>query len=144
MRKKVHLYLLLFFFWAIGPVSFAQSPLFKFGVTKSGVYKITESNARQLGFQNLSEVTFFGYPGMLPQKLDSAQLSHQEISSWQSGNALFVYLEGPTRGHGHRRHRRRSGLSLARPVRADDRVAAFGRKRQAARVQANEVGHQLV
>lgn len=97
MRKKVHLYLLLFFFWAIGPVSFAQSPLFKFGVTKSGVYKITESNARQLGFQNLSEVTFFGYPGMLPQKLDSAQLSHQEISSWQSGNALFVYLEGPTR-----------------------------------------------
>ena len=97
MRKKVHLYLLLFFFWAIGPVSFAQSPLYKFGVTKSGVYKITESNARQLGFQNLSEVTFFGYPGMLPQKLDSAQLSHQEISSWQSGNALFVYLEGPTR-----------------------------------------------
>ncbi|MCU0399609.1 MAG: type IX secretion system sortase PorU [Algoriphagus sp.] len=97
MRKKIHLYLLLFFFWAIGPVSFAQSPLFKFGITKSGVYKITEANARQLGFANLSDISFYGYPGMLPQKLDSAQFSHQEIPSWESGNALFVYLEGPTR-----------------------------------------------
>jgi hypothetical protein len=33
---------------------------------------------------------------MLPQKLDSAQLSLQEIPSFQSGNELFVYLEGPT------------------------------------------------
>jgi len=95
MRKKVHLYFLLFFFGAISPISFAQSSLLKFGVIKSGVYKITETKARQLGFQNLSEISLYGYPGMLPQKLDSAQLSHQEIPAWQSGNALFFYLEGP-------------------------------------------------
>lgn len=96
MRKKARLYLLLLLFWAIGPCSLAQSPLFKLGITKSGVYKITEAYARQLGFQNLSEIGIYGFPGMLPQKLDSAQLSHQEIPAWQSGNALFVYLEGPT------------------------------------------------
>lgn len=96
MRKKAKPYLLLLFFWAISPYSFAQSPLFKFGVTKSGVFKITEANARQLGFQNLSEVGIYGFPGMLPQKLDSTQLSHQEIPALQSGNTLFIYLEGPT------------------------------------------------
>lgn len=96
MRKKAKPYLLLLLFWAISLYSIAQSPLFKFGVIKSGVYKITEANARQLGFQNLSEIGIYGFPGMLPQKLDSAQLSHQEIPAWQSENALYVYLEGTT------------------------------------------------
>lgn len=97
MRKRALFYTLFFSIWAFGSNSFAQSPFFKFGVTKSGVYKITETKARQLGFQNLSELTFFGYPGMLPQILDSTQLSLQEIPSWQSGNELYIYLEGPTK-----------------------------------------------
>ncbi len=75
--------------------SFAQNQWFKFGITESGVYKITALEARQKGFQDLSELAFFGYPSMLPQKLDSAQLSLQEIPSWKSTDALYVFLEGP-------------------------------------------------
>jgi hypothetical protein len=96
MRKQSLLSILIFFLGVFSSITFAQSPRYKFGVIEGGVYKITETRARQLGFQNLSEVTFYGYPGILPQKLDSTQLSLQEIPSWQSGDALFVFLEGPT------------------------------------------------
>jgi len=95
MRKQCLTSILIFFLGAFSSITFAQPSWYKFGVVEGGVYKITETRARQLGFQNLSEVTFYGYPGMLPQKLDSAQLSLQEIPSWQSGDALFVFLEGP-------------------------------------------------
>ena len=75
--------------------SFAQNQWFKFGITEAGVYKITATEARQKGFQDLSEVAVFGYPGMLPQVLDSLQLNFQEIPTWRSGDALFFFLEGP-------------------------------------------------
>ena len=65
------------------------------GVTEAGVYTLSITQARQLGFQSLDEVAIYGYPGMLPQMLDSAQLSLQEIPGWQSGESLYFYLEGP-------------------------------------------------
>jgi hypothetical protein len=73
----------------------SQSLHYTCGVTEAGIYTISASQARQLGFQSLNEVTMYGYPGMLPQVLDSAQLSLQEIPGWQSGEALYFYLEGP-------------------------------------------------
>jgi hypothetical protein len=73
----------------------SQSLHYTCGVTEAGIYTISAAQARQLGFQSLSEVAIYGYPGMLPQVLDSAQLSLQEIPGWQSGEALYFYLEGP-------------------------------------------------
>ena len=73
----------------------SQSLHYTCGVTEAGIYTISASQARQLGFQSLDEVTMYGYPGMLPQVLDSAQLSLQEIPGWQSGEALYFYLQGP-------------------------------------------------
>ena len=73
----------------------SQSLHYTCGVTEAGIYTISASQARQLGFQSLDEVTMYGYPGMLPQVLDSVQLSLQEIPGWQSGEALYFYLQGP-------------------------------------------------
>lgn len=73
----------------------SQSLHYTCGVTEAGIYTISASQARQLGFQSLNEVTMYGYPGMLPQVLDSAELSLQEIPGWQSGEALYFYLQGP-------------------------------------------------
>jgi hypothetical protein len=73
----------------------SQSLHYTCGVTEAGIYTISATQARQLGFQSLDEVSMYGYPGMLPQVLDSAQLSLQEIPGWQSGESLYFYLEGP-------------------------------------------------
>ena len=73
----------------------SQSLHYTCGVTEPGIYTISASQARQLGFQSLGEVAIYGYPGMLPQVLDSAQLSLQELPGWQTGEALYFYLEGP-------------------------------------------------
>ncbi len=74
----------------------ALSQTFKYsaGVTEAGVYKMSADQAKKLGFQRLEEVAIYGYPGMLPQRLDSAQLSPQEIPSWLVADQLYFYLEG--------------------------------------------------
>jgi hypothetical protein len=59
------------------------------------VYKLSADQARKLGFESLEEVALYGYPGMLPQVLDSAQLRPQEIPTWLQDNQLFFYLAGP-------------------------------------------------
>jgi hypothetical protein len=66
-----------------------------FGYVQDSVesYKITTEQAKKLGFQNLAEVTIFGFPGMLPQKLDSVNLNLQEIASHQKDTDLFFYLK---------------------------------------------------
>jgi len=73
----------------------SQSLSYTCGVTEAGIYTISITQARQLGFQSLDEVALYGYPGMLPQVLDSAQLSLEEIPGWQSGESLYFFLEGP-------------------------------------------------
>ena len=75
--------------------TFSQTFTHTVGVTQSGVYKLSADQARKLGFERLEEVALYGYPGMLPQKLDSAQLRLQEIPSWLASNQLYFYLEGP-------------------------------------------------
>jgi hypothetical protein len=75
----------------------AYSQTFKYtaGVTESGIYTLNADQARKLGFQRLEEVAIYGYPGMLPQRLDSIQLSPQEIPSLILAGQLYFYLEGP-------------------------------------------------
>jgi len=75
--------------------TFSQTYRFTAGVTEPGVYKLSADQARKLGFESLEEVALYGYPGMLPQVLDSAQLRPQEIPSWLQDNQLFFYLAGP-------------------------------------------------
>lgn len=73
---------------------FAQQNYYKFSIEKEGVYKITSEQALKLGFQSLNEISIFGYPGMLPQKLDSVNLNLQEIASLEKDGNLFFYLKG--------------------------------------------------
>ncbi|GMQ24924.1 type IX secretion system sortase PorU [Algoriphagus sp. oki45] len=73
----------------------AWAQFFQVEIKESGVYKLTREKALALGFADLSQVSFFGYPEMLPQKLDSAQLQLQEIPSWQTQDELWVFLQGP-------------------------------------------------
>lgn len=93
MRKSVAaicLLSLVFLSWS----SFGQENYFRFKISETGIYKLTASQAEQIGLP-LNEVAIFGYPGMLPQQLDSSQLSHQEIPTSIQGQELWVYLEGP-------------------------------------------------
>jgi hypothetical protein len=86
---------LLLFLGLFCHTSFSQTYRFTAGVTEPGVYKLSADQARKLGFGSLEEVALYGYPGMLPQVLDSAQLRPQEIPSWLQDNQLFFYLAGP-------------------------------------------------
>lgn len=73
----------------------AQEQYFKFPVTESGVYKITTSQVSNIGASSLSEISVFGNAGLLPQKLDSIDLTLREIPSKIIGDELFFYLQGP-------------------------------------------------
>ncbi len=86
---------LLLFLGLFCHTSFSQTYRFTAGVTEPGVYKLSADQARKLGFGSLEEVALYGYPGMLPQVLDSAQLRPQEIPTWLQDNQLFFYLAGP-------------------------------------------------
>src|SRR5690606_4499864 len=61
-------------------------------VTQEGVYRITAEQAAQLGAASVEELSFYGYPGMIPQKLVSNSLQLQEIPVSKIGNDLFIYL----------------------------------------------------
>jgi hypothetical protein len=89
---------LLIFLGLYSHVTFSQTFRYTAGVTTSGIYKLSADQARKLGFQRLEEVAIYGYPGMLPQKLDSAQLTPQEIPSLLLADQLLFYLEGPHQG----------------------------------------------
>ena len=86
---------LLLFLGLFCHTSFSQTYRFTAGVTEPGLYKLSADQARKLGFGSLEEVALYGYPGMLPQVLDSAQLSPQEIPTWLQDNQLFFFLAGP-------------------------------------------------
>lgn len=95
MRRKVTVWTLGLFLSLLAEPTFAQSGFFQFKIQKQGVYKITAAEAAKLGFANLSEIALFGYPGMLPQKLDSEQLKLQEIPGLEIDESLFFFLSGP-------------------------------------------------
>ncbi len=79
--------------WGLAFASPAQNLSHIIGITQDGVYKISKSQAQQLGFQGLTNLSIYGYPGPLPQVLDSAQLALQEIPSWQGGDDLYFFLK---------------------------------------------------
>lgn len=100
MKAKYKIFLrgfLISFFLAFSFSQFleAQQQYFKFPVTESGVYKITASQVNNVGASALSEISIFGNAGLLPQKLDSINLTLREIPSKIIGDELFFYLEGP-------------------------------------------------
>jgi hypothetical protein len=66
---------------------------FKFQIHQSGVYKVTAQQIQRLGFNSLEEVAIFGYPGMLPQVLDSLAIRMEEIPVQRLENALLFYAE---------------------------------------------------
>ena len=99
MSKKAFLCIFILFFGVILVPAFAQNSFVKFSITESGIYRITSSQAQQAGFVGLDEIAVFGYPGMLPQVLDSTQLKLQEIPALRDGENLFFFLEGPNQAY---------------------------------------------
>jgi len=78
-----------------GKQASSQNTFFKITVAQEGIYKISESQAKQLGAASLNEVALYGIPGMLPQKLDSSHLELQEIPGLESNGSLLFYLPSP-------------------------------------------------
>lgn len=91
LLKSVVISISVLFF--AGP-TLAQNSFFKFKISEEGVYKLTPAQANQLGIPH-DQLAFFGYPGMLPQRLDSTNLTLQEIPSLVVDGELWVYLKGP-------------------------------------------------
>jgi hypothetical protein len=73
----------------------AQQQYYKFKIAKGGIYHLTDTQAKQVGASSISEISIFGYPGVLPQKLDSANLGLQEIAAKEENGKLFFYLSDP-------------------------------------------------
>ena len=92
--NTIWFYFLIFCCFPLQEVS-AQNQYFKFKVSKEGVYKISASQAQQAIGQNLNQLALFGYPGMLPQLLDSSNLVLQEIAALEKNGNLYFYLAGP-------------------------------------------------
>lgn len=70
----------------------AQNSFYKFPVHQEGIYKITQSQANLLGAGSVGEISIFGYPGMLPQHLDSNGLILQEVPIKEINGDLYFYL----------------------------------------------------
>lgn len=84
---------LCIFFW--GYHSQGQTTFITIEVTNDGIYKLTSEGLASQGISGLDQVAIFGYPGILPQKLDSSQLFLQEIPSFLDDGELYVFLSGP-------------------------------------------------
>ncbi|MFC0264829.1 type IX secretion system sortase PorU [Fontibacter flavus] len=97
INKYFHIFLFLFFHLELNSFAFAQEnqSYFKFPVVNDGVYKLTRQQASSIGFSNIDEVAVFGYPGMLPQRLDSLDLELREVPTQKIGEDLFFFLTGP-------------------------------------------------
>jgi len=87
--------LLIFTFFLLLFSAKAQQPYYKFKIAKGGIYHLTDSQAKEVGASSISEVSIFGYPGVLPQKLNSANLELQEIAAQEVNGKLFFYLSDP-------------------------------------------------
>lgn len=70
----------------------AQGSFYKFSVNQEGVYKISPAQAAQLGANSVDELSVYGYPGMIPQELDSSSLQLWEIPVTNINGELFMYL----------------------------------------------------
>ncbi|WP_169714442.1 type IX secretion system sortase PorU [Algoriphagus antarcticus] len=77
--------------------AFGQNSFFKFKIADEGVYKITSIQAQKLGANSLNEIAVYGYPGMLPQLLQSENLDLQEVPGWEKDGNLYFYLSSPNK-----------------------------------------------
>jgi hypothetical protein len=66
---------------------------YKFPVFQPGVYKITNQQLQSIGFSSTDQVSIYGYPGMLPQVLDSTALRLTLIPHQIINGQLYCYLE---------------------------------------------------
>lgn len=73
----------------------AQSQFFKLKISNEGIYHLTLDQARSIGASTISEISIFGYPGMLPQTVDSIYLKLQEIPAKEKDGKLYFYLSSP-------------------------------------------------
>ena len=89
------LQLLLLFSLLLIATASAQDSFYKFKITDEGIYKISASQAKNLGVNSLSEIAVYGYPGMLPQLLKSENLELQEIPGLEKDGSLYFYLSAP-------------------------------------------------
>ncbi|ERM84470.1 hypothetical protein P872_25270 [Rhodonellum psychrophilum GCM71 = DSM 17998] len=87
--------ILLLFPLAFPLISKSQTAYLKFPITKEGVYKISLSQVSSLGVGDLDEISLFGNPGMIPQKLDSLSLTLREIPTQKIGESLYFFTPGP-------------------------------------------------
>src|SRR5690554_4180845 len=78
-RHSVLLLLISSVICNIVPELQAQVGFYKFPVVQEGVYKITAAQASSLGAGSVSELSIFGYNGMLPQQLERGSLELKEI-----------------------------------------------------------------
>lgn len=74
-----------------------QTLFSKFKIADEGIYKISASQAQELGANSLSEIAIYGYPGMLPQLVQSENLELQEIPGLEKDGNLYFYLSSPHR-----------------------------------------------
>jgi len=70
----------------------AQGSYYTFAVHQEGVYKITAEQAARLGAHSVDELTVYGYPGVLPQALDSSSLRLLEVPMKNISGELFLFL----------------------------------------------------
>ncbi|WP_291789188.1 type IX secretion system sortase PorU [Cecembia sp.] len=68
---------------------------YKFPIVEDGIYRLGLSEAKSMGFDNLEAVGLFGFPGMLPQKLDSLDLFFKPIPRSIKGESVYFFLQGP-------------------------------------------------
>ncbi|SDD02597.1 Peptidase family C25 [Algoriphagus faecimaris] len=71
-----------------------QDQYFRFSVQEKGLYLFSKDHLSILGGSDFSNVAFYGFPGSLPQKLDSSAFSLHQIPALETEEGLLVYLEG--------------------------------------------------
>jgi hypothetical protein len=84
----------LVFFW-ISLLQTQAQEFLKFPITQSGIYKLDLAQVRAFGYGSLDQISVFGNPGMLAQRLDSIDLTLREVPTKIIGESMFFFLEGP-------------------------------------------------
>lgn len=70
---------------------------FVFPVTNEGIYRLSQDQASAWGLGELEEISFYGEPGALPQKIDSSLFRLKELPQKRIGDYLYVFLAQPDR-----------------------------------------------
>ena len=72
----------------------------KIRVDKSGVYRLTASALREMGFENPAQVSVHGYGGWMLEE-DFSEAVYQDdvpaVPVWREGDAIYFYAKGPVK-----------------------------------------------